>query len=57
MVTYKLGVGIGRFRRKSKGFFLDCTRVGKVENFTDFTDQTTLPKSTDTDKSVMISVG
>jgi hypothetical protein len=37
--------------------FLDRTRVGKVKNFTDFTDRTTLPKSTDTDKSILVLVG
>jgi hypothetical protein len=49
-----IGVGIGRFRRMSEGILLGRTEVGKVGNFTDFTDRTTLPKPTDTDKSVTV---
>ena len=52
-----VGVGISQFQRKLEGIFLDRTRVGKVKNFTDFTDRTTLPKPTDTGKSVTVSVG
>jgi hypothetical protein len=34
-----LGVGIGRFRRKSEENFIGRSEVGKVGNFTDFTDR------------------
>jgi hypothetical protein len=49
-------VGIGQFWRKLERILFHRTEVGKVDNFIDFTDRTTLPKPTDTDKSVMVSV-
>ena len=35
-----IGVGIGRFQRKSEENFFDRIEVGKVGNLTDFTDRT-----------------
>jgi hypothetical protein len=45
----EVGVGIGRFRRKSEEIFFDRSDVGKVGNFTDFTDRNAFSTHTDTD--------
>jgi hypothetical protein len=52
----QIGVGIGRCRRKSEENFFGRSDVGKVGNFTDSTDRTSLPTPTDTGKSVTVSV-
>jgi hypothetical protein len=52
-----LGVGIGRFRRKSEENFVGRSEVGKVGNFTDFTDRPFIPTSTDTNFVGSVSVG
>jgi hypothetical protein len=50
-------VGIGWFRRKLEENFVGRSEVGKVGNFTDFTDQPFIPTPTDTDFVSSVSVG
>jgi hypothetical protein len=45
----ELGVGISRFRRKLEENFVGRSEVGKVDNFTDFTDRPFILTPTDTD--------
>jgi hypothetical protein len=53
----KVGVDIGWCRPESEEKKFNCTQVGKVDKFTDFTDQNAFSTLIDTDTDLAVSVG